>query len=253
MIDSLKEEIKYTIKINNEYIDSFLLKNKKPFIRIGDSQGARTAIKWKCSFCSYEWFASPDSILNKGAGCHLCHRRAIITNERIDAFIKDKNFIRLENVHGARVPIKFKCLIDGYEWKTTPSTILNKNTGCFKCLYKRHNMVRNLLFSYYDKNLITEEFKIKCDGCKYYYRIDFFLNFKTPVFVEYNGKQHYEPCTFGRTTVEKATKKFNDQKKRDLNVELYCKKNNIHLLILPYTFSDNLIEQKIQELKLYAQ
>ena len=30
-------------------------------------------------------------------------------------------------------PIKCKCLIDGYEWETTPNKLVNAKHGCPKC------------------------------------------------------------------------------------------------------------------------
>lgn len=55
-----------------------------------------------------------------------------VTNERIDAFIKNKNIVRLEDVKSDSIPIKVVCLVDGYIWNPSPRKLLN-NRGCPKC------------------------------------------------------------------------------------------------------------------------
>lgn len=229
----------------NEYIDNLL--KFRNITRIGDVINYKTKILFKCNICNYEWKSIPYNIIIKHSGCHLCHKRAIITNDRIDNHIKNKKFIRLDDVKGSRNPIKFKCLIDGYEWEASPTTILNKNTGCFKCLYKRQKYVKDIIFNTFSKDFIIEEYKIKCDGQKYFYKIDFVIKDKN-IFIEYNGKQHYEPCTFGRSSEENANKKFIKQQYRDKLVKEYCIKNNIKLLELPYWLTDYEIETKIKEI-----
>lgn len=59
--------------------------------------------------------------------------RKNLTNEIIDERIKGRNILRLENVVNAKTKIKWKCLIDGYEWLSTPDHILRTRFGCHKC------------------------------------------------------------------------------------------------------------------------
>ena len=55
-------------------------------------------------------------------------------------------------------------------------------------------------------------------------------NFKN-IWIEYNGRQHYEWLQFFHNTIED----FNNQLRRDQNVRDYCKENNILLIEIPYT------------------
>jgi len=230
-------------KFYNKCLDDFLI--KRDIKRIGNYINTETVIEFSCCKCGNNWSSLPYNIMIKNTGCHFCHDRAVITNERLDAFIKDKNFIRLENVINSRVPIKFKCLIDGYEWSVRPSQILNVKTGCNKCLYKRQKIVEKIIQKY--ENCAIPSYKIYAYN-RFPYWVDFAIKrTNKTIFIEYNGKQHYEPTTFGRTSEENAKKKFINQQKRDENVRNYCQENDILLLELPYWLSDNEIENKIKE------
>ena len=49
------------------------------------------------------------------------------TNDRIDAFIKDKNLKikRLENVINTDTKILWKCQVDNFEWRASPHNVLH--------------------------------------------------------------------------------------------------------------------------------
>ena len=68
------------------------------------------------------------------------------------------------------------------------------------------------------------------------------INDKLLYLIEYDGKQHFEPIDwFG------GIEGFNKQKQRDIIKDNYCKLNNILLLRLPFTLSNEEIKQKIYE------
>ena len=75
-------------------------------------------------------------------------------------------------------------------------------------------------------------------------RFDFaiFNNKDLSYLIEFNGKQHYE-CNGGWNT----EKEFNTRKTNDLLKIRYCQKNNIPLIIIPYTHQNKLC---IEDLKL---
>ena len=70
--------------------------------------------------------------------------------------------------------------------------------------------------------------------------VDFYLpNHKT--FIEFNGKQHYNPCThFGGEV------RFSRQQKRDQILRDYCASHDYHLIEIPYTDFDY-IEQILED------
>lgn len=74
--------------------------------------------------------------------------------------------------------------------------------------------------------------------------IDFYLP-KHNIFIEYNGKQHYEYTPF----FHKSEIDFKLQEFRDITVRNYCKNKDITLIEIPYTMSKeevyDLLKQKI--------
>ena len=61
-----------------------------------------------------------------------------------------------------------------------------------------------------------------------------------PIFIEYDGKQHFKPVNFGGMSNEKAQKSFEKQKKHDKLKNDYCNDNCYLLLRIPYTEYENI-------------
>ena len=59
-------------------------------------------------------------------------------------------------------------------------------------------------------------------------------------FIEYNGKQHYEPATFGGMSKEQAQVALERQQLRDKLRQDYCDENNYPLLWIKYDDYDNI-------------
>lgn len=99
---------------------------------------------------------------------------------------------------------------------------------------------------------ILDEMKIEYSkqytfpDCKYKnplkYDFAIFNNHKLLYLIEYNGKQHYEPIEFFGGQLG-----FEERRVRDEIKKQYCQSNNIPLLILPYTLSNDEIKQQIYE------
>lgn len=114
---------------------------------------------------------------------------------------------------------------NGVVWDTTVCTFQQRCSEFlwYQCTSKGELRVKNFL----------EENNIEFIHQKRFYHedssyqiFDFFLpNFNLAI--EYNGEQHYiETNFFARTLIE--------QKKSDNRKKIYCEKNNIELLIIPY-------------------
>ena len=71
-------------------------------------------------------------------------------------------------------------------------------------------------------------------------RWDFIINGDEPLFIEYDGKQHYEPQRFGGMSKERAEKAFEKTKKYDKLKDDYCNDNGYLLLRIPYTEYKNI-------------
>lgn len=61
-----------------------------------------------------------------------------------------------------------------------------------------------------------------------------------PIFIEYDGKQHFEPVNFGGMSDEKAQKAFMKCKAHDKIKDDFCTDNGYLLLRIPYTQYENI-------------
>ena len=103
---------------------------------------AKEKIKCKCLICGGEWNVRA-SHLKEGSGCPVCAKRKRMKSN--DDFLKElnevnPNIIPLDKYNGSNTIIRFKCKIDGYEWETTPASILYA-TGCPKCFIEKFNVL----------------------------------------------------------------------------------------------------------------
>ena len=105
---------------------------------IGEYVGVKTPILHKCLIHDIEWFARPDNII-QGKGCPECAKDSRIKKKRMTheeyverLFAKNPTIKVVGNYINARTPILHKCLIDNYEWMTTPDKTLS-GRGCPKC------------------------------------------------------------------------------------------------------------------------
>lgn len=60
-------------RLTNESIDQRLVRQGRKITRMTDAVNATTKIQWKCDK-DHVWKATPDSVLNAGAGCSRCNR-----------------------------------------------------------------------------------------------------------------------------------------------------------------------------------
>lgn len=194
---------------------------------IGEYVNVDTKTKWKCLIedCGYEWEAIPYSVMNK-CGCPKCGGTLKLEESYVKNELLKRNIELCEPYVRSRNKVEFKCLICNNKWKTTTDSVLKQGSGCPFCVKKNEKRILEFLKSKY-KDVNTQK-KIVVEGKRRY--VDFVVN---GVFIEYNGKQHYEPVEyFG------GEKTFEEQQKRDEEVRKYCEKKNIKLLVIPYWLSD---------------
>ena len=133
-----------------------------------------------------------------------------------------------------------------------PITLIDTETGLeFTTIPNKILMGRG--YSVRHKNSLGERLVQKClvelgikfesgvrkDGVfeGHYVRIDFILP-DLNVWIEYNGKQHYQCCPeFLRLSEDLAKEKFKVQQERDEAVRVYYREQGITLIEIPYTLS----------------
>ena len=106
---------------------------------------------------------------------------------------------------------------------------------CSSGEYKIKQVLNEMIVEYE----FDSSYEVKSD--KGYLRWDFIINTENePLFIEYDGKQHFIPCQFGGMTKEKAQEAFEKQKKYDKIKDDYCTENGYLLLRIPYTEYGNI-------------
>lgn len=125
---------------------SFLEKINSNIEVLEEYKTCMTKLKCKCLICNHEWCATPNKLL-QGRGCPKCgvksaSKKKTTTKEKfIDELAKVNPNIRLIGEYvNKRIKAKFRCLIDGYEWDVSPSSLL-RNHGCPEC--SRINMMNS--------------------------------------------------------------------------------------------------------------
>ena len=69
--------------------------------------------------------------------------------------------------------------------------------------------------------------------CKQNLRFDFYIaEFK--IFIEFNGRQHYEPVRFGGISLENAKSNSEKQIRNDSIKKEFCERNGYNLLIIKF-------------------
>lgn len=133
-------------------------------------------------------------------------------------FLKDTKYKR-----------EFQCTIDNFINGNVSHPHINKSSGE---IYVENLFIEN------NVNYISQ---CTFDNCKdiQVLPFDFYLPEYNTV-IEYNGKQHYEPIDFFG-----GKKAFEYTQKHDKMKINYCIENNINVIILPYTLSEDEIKNII--------
>lgn len=96
-----------------------------------------------CSVDGFEWSARVDGLLNGGRGCPRCARNRLRTSEeRIEQInnIPNISFVRWDGEYaGSKSKAVCRCDIDGNEWSSEVSSLINAGTGCPKCGVRRRS------------------------------------------------------------------------------------------------------------------
>ena len=211
--------------------------------KCGRQQGLNTHIKQvhdkikdiKCDLCDYK--CSTTSHLKTHVMCvHDKIKNFKCTFEGCDykCALKSTVLLHINRIHNK---IKnFKCTIEKCDYKCASSSQLKSHvqicTGNKNCSSGEFSIMAVL-----DEMKIPYEynstFKIKDKGFLFW---DFNIDFNDKkLFIEFNGRQHYEFVQFGGTSIEKAKLNLVDQQRKDQLKDDFCKENNYPLLWIKYT------------------
>lgn len=121
-------------KLTLEIIKEYLLTEQSTINIVSKEYiNSSTKLECKCSKCSSSWLSTWDN-LKQNTNCKFCNG-AKLTLDIVKGKLKEINpniIIISDNFNNANDILTYKCLIDGYEWKTTWGSIKNGN-GCKRC------------------------------------------------------------------------------------------------------------------------
>lgn len=219
-------------KLNNEYIDKFLLDNNLTVIRLENYVNNNTKITFKCLLCDNIYKCLPKNLFHYKSGCRKCAiKKRKISNNEIDIFLLNSSIVRIDSYIKSKTKIKWKCNICKCEFFNIFSEIKKKIKlkldPCPNCSPVNQNefLIGKILK---EENIpYIYQFIIKDNDKKYI--VDYYLlGFKC--IIEYNGRQHYEPIKYGNMTSDDSMIRLHQQRSRDSSLRKYAKDKNINLI-----------------------
>ncbi len=153
----------------------------------------------------------------KNTNCPKCAGVLRLTNEEVDFRLKDSNIQRTEDYINNKIIMSWYCLICKQTF-TMSAKSLFKTISCPYChkSFGENTTCSILLENSFDH---IRQYKINANNRKYF--IDFYLP-KYNLFIEYNGRQHYEEMNYINFDLAAV-------QKRDAEVREYCYDNDILL------------------------
>ncbi len=209
---------------------------------------------WKCKAYNHEWQTTPNN-RNRGRGCPFCSGKGP-GNHIIKGF-NDLEFLNPDlasewnyEKNGDLKPdsialnyskkVWWKCK-EGHEWQASPNHRI-KGRGCPVCSESHlEKTVEKYLIKYgyeYKSQVRFKELKIKFPLS---YDFGLYEDGVLHTLIECQGIQHFEAIDFFG-----GKKQFERQLEHDRIKRQYCIDNNILLIEIPYTYSDEDIEEMFQ-------
>lgn len=142
--------------------------------------------------------------------------------------------------------INLTCIEHGTVFYTTPNRHLRGDVSCCLCKGSEGEKAVSLHLSRLNLAFRTEKPLYGCPDAKNPLRWDFYLP-EYNLYIEYNGRQHYEPVEiFG------GILGFIDRKKKDNYKRIWARKNEAYLLEIPYNQYKNtgiIINKYLEKIK----
>lgn len=189
-------------------------------------------------------YISYDSFKRQQAGCGICRYEKVgdklrkDINEVKEEFRK-RGYEPLFTEYKTRsIPLPYRCPNHPNKETKIALSALLAGKGCKYCASERSQSEGcNKIERFLQTKELNYQKEYSFSDCRYKHILKYdFAIFNNQnnlmLLIEFNGKQHYE---------EKSQWGNNDiQKDRDKVKVNYCKKNNINLLIIPYTEEENI-------------
>lgn len=200
--------------------------------------GAKNKIKFKHVFCGYKFEMVWSSFYSAKQRCPYCAGVAKPTIEFCKKQAKNRGYDILDNEYtNAKTKMSFihkKCSsVTVMSW----SSFYTKKSGCRRCNQSageekiEQYLIKNKLKE--GKDYFAEHIFRDCFH-KNFLLFDFYIP-KLNVCIEFDGLQHFKAVKFKKDiSDEKSQHYFSEQKIRDELKNLYCERNNIKMIRIPY-------------------
>lgn len=207
----------------------------------------QTKVKIFCKKHKEFFWQIPNSHL-QGMGCERCGREEVgrqnkcskesILKRLIDLYGEEYDFSKIDFSVNFHTPVEVVCPIHGSFFRTLNNLLFEPfNKCCPQC--NERFVCESIVGEWIKGHNITFQRHYKLinvlklvDVVEIDYKI---IYNEIIIFIEYNGKQHYELHEFFHN---RDIEKFKDQLRRDEKVRIYCKNNNIRLIEIPYTINN---------------
>lgn len=197
-------------------------------------------IEIKHNTCGYEYKVIPSNFL-RGRRCGKCvrpnyNRDTKQFKQEVYNLVKNEYTV-LGEYKGANTHIKMihnKC---GYTWNTTPANFLSET----RCPHCQSSKGEKLVESILKENNLTYIPQDKFEECRNKLPLPFdfgvYKEDELIALIEYQGEQHYRPTDFFGGEEGFKYRQHNDNIKRK-----FCKENNIPLIEIKYTLTNEEVE-----------
>ncbi len=186
---------------------------------------ATTKLTWECA--KFHRWETRAGVVKNGHWCPTCVNCKKLTIDDCRLFAQSKKGLCLSDTYvNNSTPLRWKC-DSGHKWSASFHSIKDNGYWCPCCKQKSESVAREIMEEImgcsFNKAHPSWLKRLELDG----YNEDLEMAF------EYQGKQHYEHVDhFHRngSTLEK-------QQKRDRAKARRCKRRNIALIVIPYSYS----------------
>jgi len=201
-----------------------------------------TKMLWQCSE-GHRWEAIWSNIKFFNYWCPYCAGNGIPDIKELQDYALSKNGKLLSTEYiNAHYNYIWECN-NKHQWEANWNNIKTKNQWCPDCArFKTEKICRNILEEKLNYKLNKQRFYYDISNSKNFLEFDGY-NAEYNIAFEFHGYQHY----IYPNQYHKTKKQFLEAQLRDNFKEQFAAENDIKLLIIPYTKSNNL-EEYIEEL-----
>ena len=238
--------IEKSSRYNRKHVDNSIIGQRFGsliFIKNSGKKEKNGSVLWECLCdCGNVAYVSSSKLkIGHTTSCG-CAKKDYINSLKLDIIGKRFGLLKVTNevfdssYKRRMVSCQCDCGKEAICAVTDLTTGHTMSCGCL-CKSKGEMFIEELLNEYN----ITYEPQKRFNDCTNKRKLPF--DFYLPTYnlcIEYQGEQHYKPVEYWG-----GVEKFKVYKKNDLLKKEYCKKNNIGLLCLPYTLTNEEIKQEI--------